>query len=821
MKGSSPKPGAKTDSGAALHEAVGRGDVDAVKRILRSDSKCVNSLERTRTPLHHASMLGFCDIVKVLLEHGALVDARTWTDFTPLIFAAQNGHTEVLAVLLDSGADINACTSAKALQDLFYTALHKAASLASHEPLHLLVAKGGSLTQTAVNNTTALHIAVKKGRHLNALILCAFGCNPRARDSNGKTAYNYANELDEPLRHEIKDVMSKWYSRHEELSSLRANLVRFLVKDGKVNTHAILSWAAEEDKTAALEYAVEIGPKKILNWRDSKGRTGLHYAAMNGNLEAVELLLERGANTNRRTRAREWTALLIAADGGHDKIVRTLLEHGADPDALSDQGVKAITLAASRKHTKTVEVLENWTKSQKLGVPPNGRAAGRISPNSFQMIRAEKENFYTPTAQAFRRVRIVRPPDSNRASGSDSKPGKQPVGPATQGMAESELDSDAVLDFEGGFDGELLSKPVPGSGLTQPKTFDDLIKTWHDYFDFKEADRKVRVAVLDTGIDLDHEDWLQPRAVRFEHNKPVPAKGEPRQIDRIRNKMNFCAGSENDVHDFDGHGTQVAGIILRLAPRAEVDIARVCIGNKNRGLREVEKVANGLGVERCPQPSAVAKAIDWAIGNHVDLVNMSFGYDSAPEEVEEALERARQNKIVVFAAMSNGGSLKEPTWPAREAIYSIGIHSCDGNGTRSGFTPLSRPSADNFMTTGENVVTHWPKEKGGAFRLDNGTSFATPVAVAMAALILAFVEQKICKIQRATAEKFVKLEKLHDNYWMSALLKSISNSEANPGYHTIGPELLWKDLNKLYKKTKEKDKCREHAWNVITNALYS
>ncbi|OTA82501.1 hypothetical protein M434DRAFT_42330, partial [Hypoxylon sp. CO27-5] len=604
---------------------------------------------RTRTPLHHASMLGFCDIVKVLLEHGALVDARTWTDFTPLIFAAQNGHTEVLAVLLDSGADINACTSAKALQDLFYTALHKAASLASHEPLHLLVAKGGSLTQTAVNNTTALHIAVKKGRQLNALILCAFGCNPRARDSNGKTAYNYADELDEPLRHEIKDVMNKWYSRREELSSLRANLVRFLVKDGKVNTHAILSWAAEEDKTVALEYAVEIGPKKILNWRDSKGRTGLHYAAMNGNLEAAEILLERGANTNRRTRAREWTALLIAADGGHDKFVRTLLEHGADPDALSDQGVKAITLAASRKHTKTVELLENWNRSQKLGAPPNSRAAGRISPNSFQMIRAEKENFSTPTAQAFRR------------------------------------------------------------------TFDDVIKTWHDYFDFKEADRKVKVAVLDTGIDLDHEDWLQPRAVRFEHNKPVPAKEKLRQIDRIRNKMNFCAGSEKDVHDFDGHGTQVAGIILRLAPRAEVDIARVS---------DIDIL--------------IPQAIDWAIGNHVDLVNMSFGYDSAPEEVEEALERARQNKIVVFAAMSNGGSLKEPTWPAREAIYSIGIHSCDGNGTRSGFTPLSRPSADNFMTTGENVVTHWPKEKGGPFRLDNGTSFATPVAVAMAALILAF-----------------------------------------------------------------------------------
>jgi len=37
----------------------------------------------------------------------------------------------------------------------------------------------------------------------------------------------------------------------------------------------------------------------------------------------------------------------------------------------------------------------------------------------------------------------------------------------------------------------------------------------------------------------------------------------------------------DDVEDLDGHGTQVAGIILRLAPRAKLLIARVCLGNQN------------------------------------------------------------------------------------------------------------------------------------------------------------------------------------------------------------------------------------------------
>ncbi|KAI1418456.1 ankyrin [Hypoxylon sp. FL1857] len=821
MKGPSPKPEAKLDAGAALHDAVSKGSVEAVRRILRSTPNCVDSLERSRTPLHHASMLGFCDIVKILLDYRAAVDARSWTDFTPLIFAAQNSHTEVLAILLNAGANINAQTSEKALQDVFYTALHKAASLESHEPLHLLVARGASVTRTAINNSTPLHIAARYGRRSNALILCAFGSDPRIRDSNGKCAFDYVGELDEPLRHEIRGAMSKWYFQQDKLSSLRANLAKFLDKVGKVNTHAILSWAAEENNQLAMEYALEVGPKKIVNWRDSRGRTALHYASFKGNLKAVEFLLKNGANVERRTRARQWTPLLMAADEGYEKIVRTLLENGADPNALTDQGVNAIALARSRKHIETVELLENWTKSQNLGVPPNSGKAGRISPNSFRMIRADKEEFSTPTAQAIRRVRIVRPPDTNRASGSDFLRGRQPNQSATQSETDSDPDADPALDVEGGFDGELLSKPVPDSGLVQPKTFDELMKTWQNYYDFKEADRKIRVAVLDTGIDLDHEDWLQPRAVRFERNEAVPAKGEPRQIDRIINKMNFCSGPENNVQDLDGHGTQVASIILRLAPRAEIDIARVCVGNRNRGLRGAEKGAAGSSMERCPQPSAVAKAIDWAIRNHVDLINMSFGYDSAPAEVEEALSRASQSKIVVFAAMSNGGGFEEARWPARNERYAIGVHSCDENGTKSGFTPLPTPNADNFMITGENVVTHWPRSKGGHFRIDDGTSFATPVAVASAALILAFVEQKMCKIQRTKAEKLVRLGKLRENYWMSTLLKSISSLEVNPGYHTMRPELLWKDLPIRYKISKEKDKCREYAWSVIENALYS
>ena len=56
-----------------------------------------------------------------------------------------------------------------------------------------------------------------------------------------------------------------------------------------------------------------------------------------------------------------------------------------------------------------------------------------------------------------------------------------------------------------------------------------------------------------------------------------------------------------------------------------------------------------------------------------------------------------------------------------------------------------------LIVFGENLASHWPTAKGGGLRTGSGTSFATPVAVAIAALILAFVNQDISEDHRKKA----------------------------------------------------------------------
>lgn len=110
------------------------------------------------------------------------------------------------------------------------------------------------------------------------------------------------------------------------------------------------------------------------------------------------------------------------------------------------------------------------------------------------------------------------------------------------------------------------------------------------------------------------------------------------------------------------------------------------------------------------------------------------------EPIRRAILDAHAADVLVFAAASNGGGNQSVTFPASmDEVICVG--STDGYGGRSSFTPSLR-HGKRLCTVGEGIESSWPQELCPNGRISvrkSGTSYATPVASGVAAMVLDYM----------------------------------------------------------------------------------
>lgn len=145
-------------SGAAaaeLHDAVRRGDVDAIVLLLARDEDAVHATAGGGvTPLHISAALNHVAITGLLLSHGARLDARTTGGFTPLHWAAGRDAADTARFLLDAGARTET-PGAEGITPLHWAAMRNATNV-----VHLLVERGARVDRRTGKGLTPLHWAV-------------------------------------------------------------------------------------------------------------------------------------------------------------------------------------------------------------------------------------------------------------------------------------------------------------------------------------------------------------------------------------------------------------------------------------------------------------------------------------------------------------------------------------------------------------------------------------------------------------------------------------------------------------------------------------
>ena len=108
------------------------------------------------TPLMQAAFSGYTGTARLLLAHGAHVDATNIRGVTALQLAAGQGHTDIVRLLLDKGANPNIVGAGG------QTALRAAAFFCHADATRLLLGKGANPNVTDINGDTALSLAQKR-----------------------------------------------------------------------------------------------------------------------------------------------------------------------------------------------------------------------------------------------------------------------------------------------------------------------------------------------------------------------------------------------------------------------------------------------------------------------------------------------------------------------------------------------------------------------------------------------------------------------------------------------------------------------------------
>ena len=261
---------------------------------------------------------------------------------------------------------------------------------------------------------------------------------------------------------------------------------------------------------------------------------------------------------------------------------------------------------------------------------------------------------------------------------------------------------------------------------------------WQELWDrLGPKQQEVVLAVIDSGIDTDHEDLAENIWTNRAEVEGQPGVDDDRNgyVDDVSGwdfsdapdlpaKGDFLT-RDNDPSDESGHGTLVAGIAAARADNG-VGIAGVAPDAKLMALRGgVLLQAGGSFFEE----DDLAAAILYAVENGADVINMSWGSSERAFLIQDAIRYASINGCVLVAAAGNEGE-SGLSYPAA-FDETIAVAATDRNDLVASFS--SRGSGLDLSAPGINILSTLP---GDTYGFSSGTSFSAPHISGLAALLL-------------------------------------------------------------------------------------
>lgn len=354
-----------------LIKAAWDNDVARARDLIRAGADVNHADDTQQSAYLIAASEGYVDLLDLTLRNGADVNAKDSYDGTALIRAAERGHADVVGRLVQAGIDLDH------VNNLGWTALHEAIVLGDDGPdaadtVRVLVAAGVDLSvEAGRDGKTALEHAEERG--FDAIVSTLRTASERVADGDQQllraAASGDADAAAAALRSgadlEARD------------SNRRTPLLLAVTDDHLVTARLLVHLGADPDaldgqhdtpwlvtgvtgSVPMAELLLSVDPD--LTVRNRYGGVSIIPASERGHAEYVERVARTKIDIN-HVNDLGWTALLEAVILGKgsdrwQRIVRSLLEHGADPSIADRDGVTPLEHARNRGFAEIAQIIE-------------------------------------------------------------------------------------------------------------------------------------------------------------------------------------------------------------------------------------------------------------------------------------------------------------------------------------------------------------------------------------------------------------------------------------------------------------------------------
>lgn len=317
--------GAATPFETPVADAAQANDAARVRALLQEGADVSTPQPDGLTALHWAALNDSQEIVDVLLLAGANLEPLTRVGgYTPLHLAARSGHASIVRSLLERGADVDRWTSTGV------TALHFAAQANDAEAIRALVTHGADINAAdGFQSRTPLVFAASDNATAAVRTLLELGADPSI--TTALKDYVAIAERDTEERAKRASVRAA-QAGEEPRGRPRA--------DEPPDSTETAPTAEPAEEAPAEE--PEEPPVRVLSSEEQIGVQGgftpLHYAARQGHMETARILLDEGASIDQLSAGDQSSPLLVAVINGNYDLAQMLVERGADPNLVSDDG---------------------------------------------------------------------------------------------------------------------------------------------------------------------------------------------------------------------------------------------------------------------------------------------------------------------------------------------------------------------------------------------------------------------------------------------------------------------------------------------------